>query len=179
VRERRPTLEHVVNGLGNVIVARELDALVAHPTLQLSDERLADLLADRPPFRRRARVGPTLDIEHRIDPAHGLQCQRRREDRGLALRLAHTDDEITANGPPPWRPSHPGALLRQDVLPAPGLSITDAAEHLHVSRQMLHCVLSEESVVSPEMAIRLGKLCGDGPRNSGCRELGHWRGTAF
>jgi len=74
------------------------------------------------------------------------------------------DDEIPVSGPPAWRPSHPGALLREDVLPALGLSVTDAAEHLKVSRQMLHRVLSEESAVSPEMALRLGKLCGDGPR---------------
>jgi addiction module HigA family antidote len=74
------------------------------------------------------------------------------------------DDEIVVSGSPAWRPSHPGALLREDVLPALGLSVTDAAEHLRVSRQMLHRVLSEESAVSPEMALRLGKLCGDGPR---------------
>jgi len=50
------------------------------------------------------------------------------------------------------------------VLPALGLSVSAAAEHLRVSRQMLHRILAEESAVSPEMAVRLGKLCGDGPR---------------
>ena len=73
-------------------------------------------------------------------------------------------EEHLVSGPPAWRPSHPGELLREDVLPALGLSVSAAADHLHVSRQMLHRILSEESAVSPEMAIRLGKLCGDGPR---------------
>jgi addiction module HigA family antidote len=72
--------------------------------------------------------------------------------------------DFPVSGPPAWRPSHPGELLREDVLPALGLSVSAAAEHLHVSRQMLHRILSEESAVSPEMAVRLGKLCGDGPR---------------
>ena len=61
------------------------------------------------------------------------------------------------------RPSHPGALLREDVLPALRLSVTAAAEKLGVSRQTLHAVLSEKSSVTPEMAVRLGKFCGNGP----------------
>jgi addiction module HigA family antidote len=64
---------------------------------------------------------------------------------------------------PAWRPSHPGALLRKDVLPALQLTITAAAEKLEVSRQTLHAILAERSAVTPEMAVRLGKLCGDGP----------------
>jgi antitoxin HigA-1 len=64
---------------------------------------------------------------------------------------------------PPWRPSHPGALLREDVLPALRLTVKAAAEKLCVSRQTLHAILSERSSVTPEMAVRLGKLCGDGP----------------
>lgn len=68
-----------------------------------------------------------------------------------------------AKGPPAWPPTHPGALLREDVLPALQLSVKDAAEKLGVSRQMLHKVLAEQSAVTPEMAARLGKLCGNGP----------------
>ena len=59
-------------------------------------------------------------------------------------------------------PTHPGELLRDEVLPALGLSVTKAAALLHVSRQALHAVLSERAAVTPEMAIRLGKLCGNG-----------------
>ncbi len=71
--------------------------------------------------------------------------------------------EYRVNGPPAWRPSHPGALLRQDVLPALRLTVKAAAEKLGVSRQTLHAILSERSSVTPEMAVRLGKLCGDRP----------------
>lgn len=60
-------------------------------------------------------------------------------------------------------PTHPGAVLREDVLPALRLTVTAAAEALHVSRQTLHKVLAEQAGVSPGMAVRLGKLCGNGP----------------
>ncbi len=71
--------------------------------------------------------------------------------------------EYRVQGPPAWQPSHPGALLREDVLPALRLTVTGAAQALGVSRQMLHAILAERSAVTPEMAVRLGKLCGDGP----------------
>jgi len=70
--------------------------------------------------------------------------------------------EYLAKGLPAWRPSHPGALLREDVLPALRLTVKDAAEKLGVSRQTLHAILSEKSAVTPEMAVRLGKFCGNG-----------------
>jgi antitoxin HigA-1 len=66
-------------------------------------------------------------------------------------------------GPPAWRPSHPGILLRDVILAALNLTVTDAAANLGVSRQTLHAILSGKSAVTPEMAVRLGKLCGDGP----------------
>ncbi len=59
-------------------------------------------------------------------------------------------------------PTHPGAVLREDVLPALGLTVSEAARQLRVTRQTLHRVLSETSGVSPEMAMRLGKFCGNG-----------------
>src|SRR5271157_1670897 len=60
-------------------------------------------------------------------------------------------------------PTHPGELLREDVLPALGLGVSEAAERLRVTRQTLHRILSGRTAVSPEMAVRLGKLCGNGP----------------
>ena len=60
-------------------------------------------------------------------------------------------------------PTHPGALLREDVLPALRISVSGAAQALGVSRQMLHRILAEKAPVSAEMAVRLGKFCGDGP----------------
>lgn len=61
------------------------------------------------------------------------------------------------------QPTHPGAVLREDVLPALHLSVTDAARKLGISRQMLHGILAERHAVTPEMAARIGKLCGNGP----------------
>lgn len=61
------------------------------------------------------------------------------------------------------RPTHPGALLREDVLPALHLSVSEAASQLRVSRQTLHRVLAEKIAVTPDMAVRLGKFCGNGP----------------
>ncbi len=60
-------------------------------------------------------------------------------------------------------PTHPGEILREDVLPALNLSITEAARQLRVTRQTLHRVLSGRSGISAEMAVRLGKFCGNGP----------------
>jgi addiction module HigA family antidote len=60
-------------------------------------------------------------------------------------------------------PTHPGAILREDVLPALRLSVSDAARQLGVSRQMLHRILACRAPVTPDMAVRLGKFCGNGP----------------
>ena len=60
-------------------------------------------------------------------------------------------------------PTHPGAILREDVLPTLRLSVSEAARQLRVTRQTLHRILSGRSAVTPEMALRLGKFCGNGP----------------
>ena len=52
-------------------------------------------------------------------------------------------------------PPHPGLTLRDDVLPALGLSVTEAARQLDVSRVSLSCMLSGRAAISPEMALRL------------------------
>lgn len=70
--------------------------------------------------------------------------------------------EIPAVQPPRMAPSHPGAILRDDILPALDLSVSEAARQLRVSRQILHSILAERSAVSPEMAVRLGRFCGNG-----------------
>jgi addiction module HigA family antidote len=58
---------------------------------------------------------------------------------------------------------HPGELLREEILPALGLPRYEIARLLGVSRQALHAILNERAAVTPEMALRLGKLCGNGP----------------
>lgn len=60
-------------------------------------------------------------------------------------------------------PTHPGAILRQDVLPSLGLSVTEAARRLGVSRQQLHRVLAETHPLSTEMALRIARLEGNTP----------------
>ena len=74
---------------------------------------------------------------------------------------------MTLNPTPPEKPrrppTHPGELLREDVLPALHLSVSEAARQLRVTRQTLHRVLAGKSAISPEMAVRLGKFCGNGP----------------
>lgn len=61
------------------------------------------------------------------------------------------------------RITHPGELLREDVLPALKKSKTEIASLLGISRQTLYDILSEKQPVTPGMALRLGKLCGNGP----------------
>ncbi len=71
---------------------------------------------------------------------------------------------LKAIRPDPNRaPTHPGAILREDVLPAIGEPVSAVAKKLGVTRQHLHRVLAEKAPVSPEMAVRLGKFCGNGP----------------
>jgi addiction module HigA family antidote len=65
-------------------------------------------------------------------------------------------------GPPAEVPTHPGELLREDVLPAMRITVTKAAAKLGVSRQTLHAILAERAAVTPDMAVRLGKFCGNG-----------------
>lgn len=71
--------------------------------------------------------------------------------------------DLAANRPS-RAPTHPGAILREDVLPALNMTIKDFATKLGVTRQQVHRILSEESDVSTEMALRLGKICGNGPQ---------------
>ncbi len=60
-------------------------------------------------------------------------------------------------------PMHPGELLREEILPALDRSKTEIAKLLGVSRQTLYDILAEKQPVTPAMALRLGKLCGNGP----------------
>ena len=57
-------------------------------------------------------------------------------------------------------PPHPGETLRDDVLPALGLSVTDAAVQLGVTRAAFSRVLNARAAISPEMALRLERWLG-------------------
>lgn len=72
-------------------------------------------------------------------------------------------EEYLVTGEPAMGPIHPGQMLKEDVLPALELSVSEAARLLKVSRQTLHRILSGNTAITPEMALRLGKFCGNGP----------------
>ena len=59
-------------------------------------------------------------------------------------------------------PPHPGLSIRHDCLEPLGLSVTDAAAHLGVSRKHLSDVINGRSGISAEMAVRLDKAFGGG-----------------
>ena len=58
------------------------------------------------------------------------------------------------------KPPHPGEILRDDVLPALGLSVTTAARELGVTRAALSRVLHGHASISPEMALRIERSLG-------------------
>src|SRR5438445_3522314 len=60
-------------------------------------------------------------------------------------------------------PVHPGALLREDILPHVKMSKSAIAEALGISRAQLYAILGENAPVTAAMALRLGKLFGNGP----------------
>ena len=71
--------------------------------------------------------------------------------------------EYTVKRPLKRQPTHPGEMLRDDVLPELGLSVSEAARRLGISRQQLHRVLACTHPITTEMALRIGKFAGNGP----------------
>ena len=64
------------------------------------------------------------------------------------------------NGLPPV---HPGEIIKEDILPSVGLSVTAAAKALGVSRQMLHDILAERKPLSAVMCLKVARLFGSSP----------------
>ncbi len=69
-------------------------------------------------------------------------------------------------------PSHPGALL-EDIIPATGKSKTEIAGLLGISRQHLYDIIRVRKPISPAIAVRLGKLFGDGAGNWLCMQAAY------
>ena len=65
---------------------------------------------------------------------------------------------------PSLEPTHPGAVLREFTLPELNRPMAEIARSLGISRQLLYSIVNEKAPVTPEVAVRLGKLCGNGPR---------------
>ena len=66
---------------------------------------------------------------------------------------------------PNRRPTHPGAILREDVLPALAMTQVKLAERLGVSRLTVSELLNEKRALSTEMALRLGRLLDTSPES--------------
>ena len=64
---------------------------------------------------------------------------------------------------PMKNPPHPGGSIRRACLEPLGLSVTDGAKTLGVTRQTLTKIINGKSSISPEMAIRLSKAFGSTP----------------
>jgi addiction module HigA family antidote len=60
-------------------------------------------------------------------------------------------------------PAHPGEILAEIAIPATGKSKVEIAKLLGISRQSLYDILGRRQSVTPKVAVRLGKLFGDGP----------------
>ncbi len=60
-------------------------------------------------------------------------------------------------------PVHPGEIIREDILPSVGLSVTAAAKALGVSRQMLHDILAGRKPLSTVMCMKVSRLFGGPP----------------
>jgi addiction module HigA family antidote len=78
-----------------------------------------------------------------------------------------TEEDLVTDHParrnPGRRPTHPGVMLNTTVLPALGRTKTEIARLLGLSRQSLYDILAGRQPVTPQTAVKLGKLCGNGP----------------
>ena len=57
-------------------------------------------------------------------------------------------------------PAHPGGFVKSEIVEASGLSVTEAAQALGVTRPALSALLNERANLSPEMALRIEKAFG-------------------
>ena len=66
---------------------------------------------------------------------------------------------------PNRRPTHPGAVLRDDILPALKMTQTELAERIGVSRLSVSELVHEKRAMSPEMAVRIATLLNTSPES--------------
>ena len=66
---------------------------------------------------------------------------------------------------PHRRPTHPGAILREDILPALAMTQAEFADRLSISRLSVSQLLHEKRSMTPEMAARVGKLLNTTPES--------------
>jgi addiction module HigA family antidote len=69
-------------------------------------------------------------------------------------------ETVVKNGPA-FAPSHPGEILREEILPALRMAKTRLADHLGISRQTLYAILAEERALTADVAARLARAFGN------------------
>ena len=62
------------------------------------------------------------------------------------------------------RPTHPGAILREDILPELGISVAELAGRMQISGRVLSDVIHERRAVTPDIALRLGRVFNNTPQ---------------
>lgn len=72
-------------------------------------------------------------------------------------------EEYVLTKAPKMPPVHPGAVLKEDVIPELNISVSEFARRIGVSRQILHRILAGSNGITPEMALRIGRFLGNGP----------------
>jgi addiction module HigA family antidote len=63
------------------------------------------------------------------------------------------------------KPTHPGEVIREDIIKPLGITVTEAAKKLGVTRKTLSALLNCRASLSPEMAIRISKATGTTPES--------------
>ena len=63
------------------------------------------------------------------------------------------------------KPTHPGEVLLEDVIKPLGLTVTEAAKNLGVSRKTLSELVNQKAALSPEMALRIAKATNTSPES--------------
>lgn len=121
-------------------------------------ERVEDL--DVPGFGLHALSGDRAGTWRLSSPITGALRLLLKEATHL-MSITKTTTENRSVGE--VRPTHPGALLREIVVPASGLTQTELAQRLGISRRSVNMILNEQRPVTVDVAHRLGRLFGNGP----------------
>ena len=62
------------------------------------------------------------------------------------------------------KPSHPGALIRNVILPETGITVSELAEYCGVARNTMSKIVNERGDITDDLAIRLSRVLGSTPR---------------